>query len=67
MRFGGGSPKKKKNGLEGGLSKKNKGKGGPRKISPLLEGARGKKFSYWGGSCNFLMTLQKIPPAPPTS
>ena len=38
-----------KNGLKGGPSKKNKGKGGSRKILPLLEGGRGKKFSYWGG------------------
>ena len=58
----------KKMALKGGPSKKNKGKGGSRKILPLLERGRGKKFSYWGrGSCNFLMTLQKIPPAPPTS
>ena len=64
MGFGGGGHRKK-NGLEGGPSKKNKEKGGSRKILPLLEGGRGKKFSYWGGSCNFLITLQKIPPAPP--
>ena len=65
MGFGGGHPKK--NGLKGGPSKKIKGKGRSRKILPLLGGGRGKKFSYWGESCNFLMTLQKIPPAPPTS
>jgi len=56
------------NGLErGGHLKKIREREGSRKILPLLEGGRGKKFSYWGGSCNFLMTLQKIPPAPPTS
>ena len=43
--------------LKGGPSKKNKGKGGSHKILPLLEGSREKKFSYLGGSCNFLMTL----------
>ena len=48
----GGHPQK--NGLKGGPSKKNKGKGGSHKILPLLEGSRGKKFSYLGGSCNFL-------------
>ena len=64
----GGGVTEKKTALKGGPSKKNKGKGGSRKILPLLEGGRGKKFSDWGpGSCNFLMTLQKIPPAPPTS
>ena len=62
---GGGSPKK--NGLEGGPSKKIRENGGSRKILPLLDGGSWEKFSYWGGSCNFLMTLQKIPPAPPTS
>ena len=64
---GGGFHRKKKNGLKGGHLKKKKEKGGSRKILPLLEGGRGKKCSYWGESCNFLMTLQKIPPAPPTS
>ena len=44
MGFGGGTPQK--NGLKGGSSKKNKGKGGLHKILPLLEGGRGKKFSY---------------------
>ena len=64
--FGGVTPMK--TALKGGPSKKNKGKGGSRKILPLLVGSRGKKFSYLGGgACNFLMTLQKIPPAPPTS
>ena len=47
MGFGGGY-RKKKNTLKGGPSKKNKGKGGSRKILPLLEGGRGKKCSYWG-------------------
>ena len=61
-----GAPKKKR-ALKGGPSKKIKGKGGSRKILPVLEGGRGKKFSYWGGVMNLLMTLQKIPPAPPTS
>ena len=60
MGFGGGSPA-----LKGGSSKKNKGKGGSRKIFPLLEGVVGKKLVTGGGSCNILMTLQKIPPAPP--
>ena len=64
MGFGGdGHPKKMA--LKGGPSKKNKGKGGSRIILPLLEGSHGKKFSCLGGSCNFLMTLQKLPPAPP--
>ena len=38
----GGSPKK--NGLEGGPSKKNKGKGRSRKILPLLEGGSWEKI-----------------------
>ena len=38
----GGSPGK--NGLEGGPSKKNKGKGGSRKILPLLEGGSWEKI-----------------------
>ena len=63
MGYGGGH--RKKNGLEGGHLKKVREKGGSRKILPLLEGGHGKKFSYCGGgSCNFLMTLKKIPPAP---
>ena len=59
----------KKPALKGGPSKKNMGKGGSHKILPLLEGGPGKNLVTWGGggSCNFLMTLQKIPPAPPTS
>ena len=63
----GGSPKK--NGLEGrGHLKKIREKGWSRKILPLLEGGRGKNLvTGGGGSCNFLMTLQKIPPAPPAS
>ena len=36
-------------GLKGGPSEKNKGKGGSRKILPLLEGGREKKLSYLGG------------------
>ena len=36
----------KKTALKGGPSKKNRGKGGSRRILPLLEGGRGKKFSY---------------------
>ena len=35
--------------LKEGPSKKNKGKGGSRKILPLLEGGRGKKFSCLEG------------------
>ena len=35
--------------IERGPSKENKGKGGSRKILPLLEGGRGKKFSCLGG------------------
>ena len=51
--------------LKGGPSKKDKGKGGSRKILPLLEeGSWEKNLVAGGGSCNFLMTLQKIPPAP---
>ena len=53
----------KKTALKRGPSKKIREKGGSRKILPLLEGSRGKKFSYLGGLCNFLTTLQKIPPA----
>ena len=41
MGFGGSSKKK---GLKEGPSKKNKGKGGSRKILPLLEGGCGKKI-----------------------
>ena len=51
----------------GGHLKKIREREGSRKILPLLEGGRGKTFSYLGGSCNFLMTLQNIPPAPLTS
>ena len=51
MGFGGVT--QKKTALKGGPSKKNKGKGGSRKILPLLEGGRGKKFSYWGGHATF--------------
>ena len=40
----GGSPKK--TALKGGASKKSKGKGVSRRILPLLEGGRGKKFSH---------------------
>ena len=43
MGFWGGH-RKKKNGLEGGPSKKNKGKGGSRKILPLLEGGSWEKI-----------------------
>ena len=35
--------------IKGGPSTKNKGEGGSRKILPLLEGGRGKKFSCLGG------------------
>ena len=68
MEFGGVT--EKKTALKGGPSKKNKGKGVSRKILPLLEGGPWlwEKINYWGGgSCNFLMTIQEIPPAPPTS
>ena len=61
MGFGGIT--EKKTALKGGPSKKNKGKGRSRKILPLLGGVVGKNLVI-GGSCNFLMTLQKIPPAP---
>ena len=61
--FGGGH--QKKNGLEGGGHlKKVREKGGHVKYYVYWRGVVGKKL---GGSCNFLMTLQKIPPAPPTS
>ena len=58
------SPPKKWPEREGHL-KKIREEGRSRKILPLLEGGRGKKISCLGGSCSFLMTLQKIPPAPP--
>ena len=45
--FGGGHRKK------GGHVKKIREKGGSPKILPLLEGCRGKKFSYWGGHATF--------------
>ena len=48
MGFGGGGHPKK-TALKGGRLKKNKGKGGSRKILPLLEGGSWEKFSYWGG------------------
>lgn len=41
---GGGVTEKKKIGLEGGPSKKNKGKGGSRKILPLLAGGSWEKI-----------------------
>ena len=49
MGFGGVT--EKKTALKGGPSKKNKGKGGSRKILPLLEGGpwSWEKISYWGG------------------
>ena len=43
----------KKTALKGGPSEKIREKGGSRKILPLLEGGRGKKFSYWGGHATF--------------
>ena len=67
MGFAGGGVTEKKTALKGGPSKKLREKGGSRKILPLLEGSRGKNLVTGGGSCNFLMTLQKIPPAPPIS
>ena len=54
-------------GLEGGPSKKNKGKGGSRKILPLLEGGRGKKISYWGGVMQLPNVTSKNSTSPPTS
>ena len=42
MGFGGFTPKK--TALKGGPSKRNKGKGGSRKILPLLVEVRGKKI-----------------------
>ena len=53
MGFGGGGSPKKKNGLEGGSSKKNKGEGGSRKILPLLEGGAWQKINHWGGHATF--------------
>ena len=49
----GGVTEKKKTALKGGHLKKIREKGGSRKILPLLEGGRGKKFSYWGGVMQF--------------
>ena len=43
----------KKMALKGGPSKKIKGKGGSRKILPLLEWGLWEKFSYWGGHATF--------------
>ena len=59
MGFGGGTQKK---GLEGGPSKKNKGKGGSRKILPLLEGGVVGKNLATGG-------VMQLPndTSPPTS
>ena len=58
----------KKRPYRGGHLKKIREKGGHVKYYLYWRGGRGKKISYLGGgSCNFLMPLQKIPPAPPTS
>ena len=64
MGFGGGHPQK--NGLKGGPSKKNKGKGGHIKYCLYWRGGRGKKFSYLGGVMQLANDTSKIPPAPPT-
>ena len=40
------------------------GWGTPKKFT-FIEGGQGKKMMAEGGSCNFLMTVHKIPPAPP--
>ena len=40
----GGVTEKKKTALKGGPSKKNRGKGGSRKILPLLEGGSSEKI-----------------------
>ena len=53
MGFGGGVSPKKKMAIERGPSKENKGKGGSRKILPLLEGGRGKNLVAWGGHATF--------------
>ena len=54
-----------KNDLKGGPSKKNKGKGGSHKILPLLEGGRGKKFSYLGGVMQLSSDTSKNSTSPP--
>ena len=41
--------------------------GGHRKKITFIGGGVVRKNLVTGGSCNFLLTLQKIPPAPPTS
>ena len=64
MGFGGVTPKK--TALKGGHLKKIREKGGHVKYYLYWRGVMGKNL-VTGGSCNFLMTLQKIPPAPPTS
>ena len=63
--FGGVTPKKMA--IERGPSKKNKGKGGSRKILPLLEGGRGKKFSCLGGVMQHSNDTSKNSTTPPTS
>ena len=55
----------KKMALKGGPSKKNKGKGGSRKILPLLERGRGKKFSYLGGFMQLPNDTSKNSTGPP--
>ena len=65
MGFGGVT--EKKNGLEGGGHlKKIREKGGHVKYYLYWRGVVGKNLVTGGGSCHFLMTLQKIPPALPT-
>ena len=65
MGFGGGVTQRK-TALKGGHLKKNKGKGGSRKILPFLEGDRGKNL-VTGGVMQLSNDTSKIPPAPPTS
>ena len=60
----GGSPKK--NGLEREASKKNKGKGGSRKILPLLEGeVVGKNLVTGGGVMQLSNDTSKNSSSPP--
>ena len=65
MGFGGVTPKK--TALKGGPSKKNKGKGGSRKILPLLVGVRGKKIKYLGGVMQLSNDTSKNSTSRPTS
>ena len=56
---------RKKKALKGGHLRKIREKVGHVKCYLHWRRGRGKNLVTGGGSCNFLMTLQKIPQAPP--